>query len=789
MRSRLLRIGLLLGTMIVFLTQTAAQDKGKPKPPAAPPPGRGGDQDDYRRLFKRPTNTVEFWNAMQFEIEVGKYDLAAVHLRNLLNFKPSDADLVKIVDDVGITAFLRLRNIRRWSDDANVNKEVLANVEQLIQRVTEAVNKVRRDPERIKAYIKNLTASPEEYAYALKQLYKSGAYVVPYLIDALLRAEPGERIRLLEALRQLGPDTLEPMVAALDCNVPWLQVDLIRIFMQRFRASSAQRIQNEVVPNLWYLSAAPSQPVEVRRQAREALSFFLNIRPGSKRGEPTVEPRLPSATVELTRQAERYYLHRIRFANPKAVTVWRWDGRQVVAGWPGAATVNADKAEEYYGLRFAGQALVLDAAYTPAQVVLLSIVLDKTQSSAGLDKTLERAAPKVHDLLGTVQPALVNAVLERALKEKHSSVILGAVRDLGQRKEIRALRPLERVQPPLVRALYYPDSRVQMEAAEAVLQIPDSASSLATTRVVEILRRALAAVPEPRQRPKVLIGYFNEDVRNGVAATVTAAGYEPVAVGTGREMMQRLGQGSDIALLLFEEELPNPGLANLLGQLRADRFASQLPILLAASARREDAVRRYVAPWPNVTVIAAPAVLDVKALQPLIQSRLSDPASPALSAKELRDHAERSIKDLARLARGEVRGYDVTPAAPTVLEALRTPTRLTPEGQIAAMEVASRFKDVDAQTVLLNVLADAKRPNAVRIAAANALVRHVQQFSPLLTRPQVGAIAELYADPKLDEVLKTNVALVIGSLRPSARWSGQRLLEYQPPPPGAPPKK
>jgi len=806
MYSRLLHLCLFLLMMTAFLTRSAAQDKEKPKQDDAPPPARsGGDEDDYRRLFKRPTTTDEYWNALQFEIDVGKYDLAAGHLRNLLNYKPSDADLVKLADEVGMAAFLRLRNIRKWSDDPKVNQEALANVEQLITRVTDAVTKVRRDPARIQGYIKNLTASPEENAYALRELAKSGAFVVPYLIDALRQASPEERVRYLDALERLGPDTIAPMVAALDSNDANLQVDLIRIFRKRYSASTVRLIRREVVPNLWFLASSPSVSDEVRRHATAALSYFLE----------TPADKLLPARVELTRLAEAYYLHRIPFATPNAVTVWRWDGQHVVQGWPGAPVISADKAEEYYGVRFASQALLLDPAYVPAQVVLLSLILDKSQSRAGLDQTLERAAPRVHDLLGTVQSALVNAVLERALDEHRVSVILGAVRDLGERKEVRALRPLGQIQPPLVRALYYPDRRVQMAAVEALLQIPDSSASLATTRVVEILRRAVAAEPEARQRPKVLIGYFNEDLRNRIATLVAAAGYDAVAVGTGREMMQRLGQASDIALLLFEEELPNPGLAQLLGQLHADRFASQLPILLTAAlprgdiagrlpadptqrqmllgeaARHEERLRRHLAGYPNVTVIPATLALDVKALKPLIQSRLDDPANPTLSAKEMKDYAERSIENLARLARGEVPGYDVEPAGPTVLEALRAPSKLTPRGQGFAIEIAARIRREDAQIVLANVLADSKRTTAVRIAAANALVRNIQQFSPMLSRDLVRVIAEMYADPKLDETLRNSVAIVLGSLRPSARRSGDLLLQYQPPPPppAAPPKR
>jgi hypothetical protein len=797
MRSRLLRISLSFLALIAFLTQSPAQDKGKPPAPAKR--ASAVDDDDYRHFFKRPTNTAEYWNALQFEIDVGKFDLAAVHLRNLLNFKPPDADLVKLADEFGVAAFLKLRNIRTWSSDTKVNKEALANVEQLIQRATDAVNKVRRDPERILGYIKNLNATPEENAYALKELAKSGAVVVPYLVDELKTAQPAERVRYLDALERLGPDVIEPMVAALDSNIPLLQIDFIRILMKRY----SPRVVEQVVPNLWYLSASSTQPDDVRAQATAALAFFLETKPG----------KLPPARSELTRIAEKYYLHRVKFPDAKAVTVWRWDGQRVVEGWPNAPTISADKAEEYYGIRYASQALRLDPAYQPAQVVLLSLILDKTQSNAGLDQELERVAPKVHDLLGSVQADLVNAVLERALEERRVAVILGAVRDVGERKEHRALSPLGRRQSPLVRALYYPDRRVQMAAAEALLQIPDSASVQATTRVVEVLRRALAAEPELRQPAKVLIGYFNEDVRAQASAVVAAAGFQPVTVGSGREMMQRLAQASDIALLLFEEQLPNPGLAQLLGQLRADRFAGSLPILLTATppptddsgklpadpvqrqallaqaARREDALRRYTAQWPNITVVSASSAFDVRALKPMIQTLLGDPANPALSTKEMKDYSERSIENLARIARGEIAGYDVTPAGATVLESLRAPSKLTPKGQGFAIDIASRLKGEEAQTVLANVLADAKRSNAVRIAAASGLIRSIQQFGPLVSRAQASALGELYRQDKLDETLKNNVALVLGSLRPGARQSGDLLLQYQPPTPGAAPKK
>jgi CheY-like chemotaxis protein len=791
--------GLLLG---VFLLQAPAQGNKPPAKDGAPPARGGGKKDgaaderDYRQFFRTPTTPSEFWDAMQFEIDVGRYDLAANHLRGLLALNPSDADLVAIADRVGIAAFLRLRNIPKWSDDPKADAAVRKSVADLIKRVTEAVHRSRTDPEKIKFFIKNLTASPEENAFALQQLYKAGAAAVPYLIDAIRSATGEERATLLDALRRLGPDTVPPTVAALDSQDPELQVELIRILQSRGALAA--------IPTLWHLSGDPRQPEQVQRDATRALSALLNLPAG----------KLPAAKFALTQEAERYYQHRVKFSNPQAVVVWRWDGKRVVQGWPGATTIPADQAEEYYGLRYAGQALAIDPGYRPAQIVLLSLALEKAQQKAGPGQSLEKTAPAVRDLLATVDPALLVAVLDRAMKEHRVLVILGAVRALGARDEVRGNVATEAGPPPLVRAMYYPDRRVQMAAAEALLRVPDSAASQATARVVDIFRRSVAGEPEARAPAKVLVAYFDPDMQTRVMSAVRAAGFEPVPVRTGREAMQRLRQAADIALIVADAELPDPGLPQFLGQLRADVDARRLPIVLSvpperapalrqaesdyavlnppnALPQRVDALRRHVARWPNISVVRASAVVRADTLEPLLRSNIAA-SGPPLSDAEARDFAERSVRHLAQLSRGEPPGYDVRPAGPAVLEALRVPTRLTPEGQIAAIEVVSRMKGAEPQRELANVVLQGQRPLSVRVVAANALVHHIQRYSPLLTREFVVKLETLHADPAADPPLRASVALALGSMRRDAQTSGERLLQYQPPTPGQPmppPKK
>src|SRR5262249_36186936 len=156
------------------------------------------------------------------------------------------------------------------------------------------------------------------------------------------------------------------------------------------------------------------------------------------------------------REAERYYRHDVHFPDRSGVTIWRWDNGHVVPGWPGARTVPMTAAEEYWGIRFANQALALDPTYRPAQIALLSLALDKGAEKAGLPQPLSKGAPQVHALLATTSPELIDAVLERALDERRTPVVLNSVRTLGGLADPRSNRPSVKGEAVLVRALHYP---------------------------------------------------------------------------------------------------------------------------------------------------------------------------------------------------------------------------------------------------------------------------------------------------------------------------------------------
>ena len=99
----------------------------------------------------------------------------------------------------------------------------------------------------------NLLKAAEEHDYALQELNLSGAAAIPPLIQELQREQKQDDRRiLLDAMARLSPETLPPLVAALDSPDAALQADMINVLRRR--------AATEATPNLWYLAGAPNVP-------------------------------------------------------------------------------------------------------------------------------------------------------------------------------------------------------------------------------------------------------------------------------------------------------------------------------------------------------------------------------------------------------------------------------------------------------------------------------------------------------------------------------------------------
>ena len=842
MKSFPARTALVVAFLVGWQTFAAAQDpKPKPKAPAPPEPV------DYRRFFKKPTNVAEFWEAIKFEMDVGRFDLAAKLLHEMLP-KATPEELVTLNEKEGIGTFLRLRLVPRWSEDRNKDRQARQDIDAFIDKIIAAVKAKLTDPKRIQLFIKNLFESPEENGFARLELAKSGAAAVPYMITEMMRRPEAERGVLIDALRQFGPDTVPPLLAALDIDSATLRADLIDILRQRRDFVLLPTRGLDPKPYLWPLASRIERSEMVRRKARQALALLLNL------DSPT---RLPLAKEALTAEAEKYYYHKLRFNDPRQVSLWRWDGKKLFED----RSFTGNKAEEYLGLRFARQALAIDPRYEPAQLVLLSLVLDKGFEKPTADKPLGALKPSIQELLTTLNPDLVVAVLERALRDERTLVVLGAVQALGRLADVRALRPSAHGEPALVRALHYGDRRVQMAAVDSLLRIPGVASAQANARIVDILRSVLMPEAAASARVRILVALADETARNDVAEAVKANGGVPILAATGRAALRRLKARSDVDVVLLDSALPNPSTALLLAQLRADRDLGRLPVFLAAvpdgrearylldqvqdvrskiktldreirpklearaaqldrygasyldvredpiladqrkrkaqledslrklagryeamTAQREDDLRHLVAKYRNIWVVGAGQLSDPRELQARLEEQLRAAGMPPLTKAERKQYAEAALHWLSRMASGELKGFEVRPAAGAVLKVFPAPP-LSDRAMLDALRITGTLPGARPQKELIGVVLDARRPVLLRVAAADELQRNIQKFGkpePAQEKVLKKDLLRLLAGPKLDPLLRDHLARLVGTLRPDDRADGQRLHGFMP---------
>ncbi len=430
--------------------------------------------------------------------------------------------------------------------------------------------------------------------------WRSGAEAVPYLITELREGPATDRNAVNSALVKLPAEVVPPLIAGLESNDANLQIDLIDVFLKRG--------SREVVPYLWPLVGNTERSAAVRQKASDALYTFLDIKPGT----------LLSAKEALTKEAERYYYHKVNMSRD-GYGLWRWDptAQTVVfvempvteaqvknyAASKGSTDLNAattglkmSKAEEYRTLWFARHALAIDPTHVPAQILLVSSTVDKTIERVGPQKPLAESAPAVHEMLTTVNPDLLIAVLDQAMEDKRTNVVLGTVRALGDVADIKATKATRSGESSLVKATTYPDRRVQWAAADSLLRIPGVPSGAAAARVVDILARGLEAETMAGTRRKVLVAMNDVRYRDLVAKSVEDIAAEPVVVGTGRDALRRLLKASDIDAILLDSTLNDPTLAYLMGQLKADARTQRVPVLLAAipeSPAGKDILNKY----------------------------------------------------------------------------------------------------------------------------------------------------------------------------------------------------
>jgi CheY-like chemotaxis protein len=165
-----------------------------------------------------------------------------------------------------------------------------------------------------------------------------------------------------------------------------------------------------------------------------------------------------------------------------------------------------------------------------------------------------------------------------------------------------------------------------------------------------------------------------------------------------------------------------------------------------------------------------------------VNAAFADPADRPRDPAEKRETARKAVTWLARMATGEVAGYDVTPVASVLLDALRVDELAEP-----ALDGVARLPSAEAQQGLVALALQGNRPLPLRVRAADAAARHVQAHGKLTPDALVTGVVT-QAGTEADADLRGRLLVLKGLLAPSPAGFVTGLRNYNPPlVPPAPP--
>src|SRR5262249_54330357 len=156
------------------------------------------------------------------------------------------------------------------------------------------------------------------------------------------------------------------------------------------------------------------------------------------------------------------------------------------------------------------------------QVLYLALSLAAEIRKGGFDRPLATGPGTAHDLALSVGSDVTLDVLVESFRSRRPAVAVAALKALGQIATLAQLKLTAPRASPVVAALDYPDPRVQLAAASAILQVDPKTAFRGSPRVVEVLKRALAG----DGRPHAVVGEVSAERGAQIGGFLNELGYE-----------------------------------------------------------------------------------------------------------------------------------------------------------------------------------------------------------------------------------------------------------------------
>ena len=364
---------------------------------------------------------------------------------------------------------------------------------------------------------------------------------------------------------------------------------------------------------------------------------------------------------------------------------------------------------------------------------------------------------------------ILGKVVRQAIADKRPDVAEVATSLLGQISKADELATDKYT--ALTEALFAPDRRVQMAAAEALVNLEPKAPFLGSSRVVPILSRFVTGL----ELPRALVVDGNPARAALVAGYLRGIGYDARAYTRGAAAVVEALRSADVELIVVDPTfIDDPWkLPDLLGNLKADSRTAGLPVALVGPLALPDEWNADLESFPNVKFLVSS--METGVLKSQVDRIFRDLNVKPMSAEERAERARKAASLLARIAARPKNPFEVN------LIAAEPDLALALNGPIAGTEASSALANItgyDAQRSLADLMLDVSRDQNLRLKVAGDLTTNIRRFGPRLTIDQERRLVNELAsesDPKFQEAL----AAVVGALKPRPDASASRLSTYR----------
>jgi len=691
---------------------------------ASAPPGKG-----------RPPK--ELWEEAIQLFEMGKYKEAASYFEVFAASKPSNESLLELQRRHGPAFLLRL----------SAKEPVRPAAERLIKLVSRAVSQSKEDPQRVAQAVELLSGDVHDRALGMARLQLIGVRALPALMLAVARSrDPALSGSAARAIRYMGFDAVPALVVVLDSrNAKMVQFALLALTALG---------DPSAVPWIRALQQNRKRLGPVRARAEVALEQITR-----KPAE-----RLPSAKDMLLAEARRHY-HRLYdpLEDRSTVRVWSWSDKTglSIRDMPGEVAADWlawDACRRAYGL----------VPTDPAVLALYVCVGLAQEELLPPDDPWHVSAQSARSLARVLPWRRLSACLTQAMADGKGRVVRRLCEILGQVGREEMLRAWSPHRCPLMQALAWPDRRVQMQAALAVVHLRPRQRFPGSADVLAVLQQGLRL----QQKLRVLLIDADPSRPAEYRRRWEKLGWGADVAPSGPQARRMLTEGAPFDLVCVQGDTKRPGVIEALQMLRGHERARPLPIIVVVSLEQRRALTAKFRQIPRLWLLPSGTTPEqfAERVGPLVK-RLG---LTAWSAKQCDALATTVLDLLLALARDRACPFDVVTVQPSLLDILNHAAHGPRAAQLLGL-IPTRAAQVALYEKTLGTTTPAKLRAAAMAGLAESLRCHGVQMSAQQRKQLTDHLLKL-----TDPVLRPQGLEIVSLVGPDAEVEQTAFKRFRP---------